>query len=116
MCARDSSCSRLARQRVSCTLLRSSLACAGIGCHIYHSTDGGKTFQNLSDNVRQQVDLGAHTPVPYFAEQGAVLGTNSGKLFASPDPASGPWKPLWQVPGAVLTIAADGCSSSSVIH
>ena len=97
-------------------LLRSSLACAGIGCHIYHSTDGGETFQNLSDNIKQQVDVGANTPVPFFAEQGAVLGTDNGKLFASPDPASGPWKQLCQVPGAVLTIAAEGGSSSSVIH
>ena len=55
---------------------------AGIGAHAYLSTDGGRTMTDITENVARAegIDLGGHTPVPYFIDEGALLAFDNGQI------------------------------------
>ena len=92
---------------------------AGIGAHAYLSTDGGRTMADITENVAQAegIDLGGHTPVPYFIDEGALLAFDNGQIAINEGDRSEPeWKVLCQVPGAVLSLCVDFRTPSSVIH
>ena len=92
---------------------------AGIGAHVYLSRDGGETMLDITHNVQQSkgIDIGAHTPVPYFIEMGALLAFDNGQLAINKGDTSKPeWGALCQLPGAVLSLCVDRRTPSSVMH
>lgn len=96
------------------------LHAAGIGCHVHHSTDGGKSFRDITDEVYGKEGLqgckGGHTPVPYFMQEGALLGSDTGDIIACKDVSHGGWRKLCEVPGHITTITVKDRSPSSVTH
>lgn len=93
---------------------------AGIGVHIYHSVDGGKSFNDITDKVYGAEELkackGGHTPVPYFVKEGALLGSDTGDILICKDARLAAWQRACQLPGHITTITAIDRSPSSVIH
>ena len=61
---------------------KQALCHAGFWAHIYVSTDGGRTMQDITENVAQSkgMNLGGHTPVPYFVGEGALLAFDNGQV------------------------------------
>ena len=92
----------------------------GIGCHVHHSSDGGKSFQDITDEVYSKELLqdckGEHTPVPYFVQEGALLGSDTGDIVTCKDVNQGGWEKLCKVPGHITTITVQDRSPSSVTH
>lgn len=93
---------------------------AGIGCHVHYSIDGGKSFKDITDEVYSKENLqeckGEHTPVPYFMQEGAVLGSDTGNIITCKDVSLGDWRKLCRVAGHITTITAKDRSPSSVTH
>lgn len=88
--------------------------------HIHHSIDGGKTFQDITEEVYGTEELkackGGHTPVPYFVKEGALLGGDTGDILLSEDVKQGRWRNVCQVSGHITTITETNRSPSSVTH
>ena len=93
---------------------------AGIGVHVHHSTDGGNSWQDITEQVYGSEGLqgcrGGHTPVPYFVDQGALLGGATGDILVCKDVSQGGWRKLCKVPGHITTITESNRSPSSVTH
>lgn len=92
--------------------------CAGIGAHIYHSTDGGETMLEITDNVAKSegVDIGGHTPVPYFVDESALLAFDNGQVAIKGNEDGAVWRHFCRLPGAVLSLCVESRTPSSVIH
>ena len=92
---------------------------AGVGMHVYHSTDGGRTMCDITEAVTgsQGIDVGKHAPVPYFTERGLLLAFSSGQVAVNSGRVRcAEWKALARVPGAILSLCVDGRAPSSIIH
>ena len=88
--------------------------------HIYHSKDGGKSFQDITEEAYGSEELqgarGGHTPVPYFVEQGLLLGSDTGDILLSRDVSAKSWEKVAKVPGHITTLTQTDRSPSSVTH
>ena len=74
---------------------------------------------DITENVARAkgIDLGGHTPVPYFIDEGALLAFDNGQIAINGgDRSNSEWNLLCQVPGAVLSLCVDYRPPSSVIH
>ena len=91
---------------------------AGIGGHVLHSRDGGKSCTEITQHVTEQggCSIGGHLPVPYFIQEGAVLGIDTGDILLSADAISKPWRKLTSLSGAIISIAEEGRGNSAVMH
>lgn len=90
-----------------------------VGVHVFHSTSGGASWQEVTDAVFSGECAGAKgglTPVPYFGGGLALLGTATGHLLGAADGARRAWRVLCAVPTQVTCLAAPGRSPSSVMH
>ena len=97
----------------------SSTPSAGIGAHVYHSLDGGETMQDITEAVAHSegINIGGHTPVPYFTGGAALLAFDNGQVAINRGNARcNQWLLLAQLPGAVLSLSVDSRMPSSVIH
>lgn len=86
---------------------------------MYHSLDGGETMQDITEAVAQSegINLGGHTPVPYFTGGAALLAFDTGQVAINRSNArSSQWQSLAQLPGPVLSLCVDSRAPSSVIH
>ena len=83
-----------------------------------HSLDGGKSIQEITQHVTENggCSLGGHLPVPYFTQEGAVLGVHTGDILISEDAISKPWRNLTRLSGAIISFAEEGRGNSAVMH
>lgn len=86
------------------------------GAHVYHSTDGGLTFQDITPAGECEQALGSRTPVPYFLAGLALLGTGTGALLGASDAARREWRVIDRLPHPICCMVAPGQSPSSVMH
>lgn len=90
-----------------------------VGAHVFHSTDAGESWQDITSAVtsseRAQA-LGSRTPVPFFWEDQAMLGTATGHLLGAADVERKQWRVLASLPQPILCMAAPGHSPSTVMH
>ena len=88
--------------------------------HVHHSIDGGTSFRDITEDVYGAEGLGAsrgaHTPVPYFVEEGALLGSDTGDVLLCKDVTHGGWQKVCKLTGHITTITEVNRSPSSVIH
>ncbi len=84
----------------------------GLNACIYHTTDAGKSWAELTGDLL----AGPHkwAPVPCFTHGAAWLGTDRGKLLRAEDPR-GQWEAIADVGAAIHAIAGEGIPSS-VMH
>ena len=82
-----------------------------------HSLDG-KNFQEITELVtdKEGCSLGGHLPVPYFIQEGAVLGTDTGDILISADAISKHWRHLTSLSCAIISFAEEGRGNSAVMH
>lgn len=83
-----------------------------------HSLDGGKTIESVTQHVTESggCSIGGHLPVPYFIQEGAVLGVDTGDILISADAVSKPWRKLTRLSGAIISIAEEDRGNSAVMH
>ena len=84
----------------------------GLNGRIYHSTDAGRTWVELTGPGLPEESRRA--PVPLFAAGAAWLGTDTGRLLRAEDPRKD-WTLVHEFPSSINAVAADG-SPSSVMH
>ncbi len=84
----------------------------GMNGRLYHSLDAGQTWIELTDSVLP--GRHARAPVPFFAENGAWIGTDAGALFRAQS-AGGPWQSMHVLPAPINAVVAGG-SPSSIMH
>jgi hypothetical protein len=90
-----------------------------VGVHVYHSADGGESFQDITDAAFSGDTTeakGSRTPVPYFANGQALLGTATGHLLASDYAERRTWRAVCRLPHPILCMCAPRQSPSSVMH
>ncbi|KAL4425844.1 hypothetical protein ABPG75_009860 [Micractinium tetrahymenae] len=87
-----------------------------IGAHVYHSTDGGRSFEDITPAGECGQTLGSRTPVPYFLAGSALLGTGTGALLGASDAARHDWRVIDRLPHPICCMVALGQSPSSVMH
>ena len=86
---------------------------------MYHSLDGGETMQDITEAVAHSegINIGGHTPVPYFTGGAALLAFDNGQVAINRGNARcNQWLLLAQLPGAVLSLCVGSRMPSSVIH
>lgn len=78
------------------------------------------SFKDITDEVYGGDELkackGAHTPVPYFVKEGALLGSDTGDILICEDVKQGGWRKACLVSGHITTITEINRSPSSVTH
>lgn len=77
----------------------------------YHSQK-----QQFSRSCSSLQAKGSRTPVPYFVDGQALLGTATGHLLASDDAERRSWRIVDHLPHPILCMCAPGQSPSSVMH
>lgn len=89
-----------------------------IGAHILHSLDGGVSFTDITERIYSAAPetKGQMTPVPYFWDGNALLGTDTGHIVISEDPERSSWNVAIDIGAPVVCMAASGQSPSSVMH
>lgn len=90
-----------------------------IGTHILLSKDGGNCLEDITDAVYSgelSAAKGKITPVPYFLDGNALLGTDTGYILVSRDKERRKWEVLCQLPAPIVCLAAPERSPSSVMH
>ena len=88
-------------------------------CWSYDKTDHASIeWPNVQVYGSQELESsrGGHTPVPYFVEQGLLLGSDTGDILLCKDVSTKSWKRVCTVPGHITTITQTNRSPSSVTH
>lgn len=95
-----------------------------VGTYIFHSTDSGKNWSNITDDVFDQLKdevqgISKMTPVPFFTDSGcAILGLCTGEVLCNESMSSGKWRVLCRLPARISAITSNSESgiTSSIMH
>lgn len=92
-----------------------------VGSYVFHSADGGRNWQNITDSIFEQFsepEMTKFTPVPLWVPGGVILGTCTGHIIFSDNAACGRWSVLCKLPARVngLTRNDNLAQTSSVMH
>ncbi|GAB4823837.1 hypothetical protein N2152v2_010883 [Parachlorella kessleri] len=90
-----------------------------LGVHVVHSSDGGDTWRDISDEIYQgevAEAKGRFAPTPYFFQGQALLGCDTGHVLRCAEPGRRRWEVLCRLPHRVTCFAAQGQSPSSTMH
>ena len=74
-------------------------------------------MEDVTALVAEGVDIGGHAAVPYFTDQGLLLGFDSGIVEINKSDIRSPgWEQLVQLPGPILSLCVASRSPSAILH